>query len=84
MKKALLNIDYTYDFVATEGKLTCGEPGQVLHDYILNLTQEFVEQGEYVFSQLIYIMKMILIIQKRNYSHPIILLVQRGVYYMAI
>lgn len=48
MKKALLNIDYTYDFVATEGKLTCGEPGQVLHDYILNLTQEFVEQGEYV------------------------------------
>src|SRR5699024_6191824 len=48
MKKALLNIDYTYDFVATEGKLTCGEPGQVLHDYILNLTKEFVEQDDYV------------------------------------
>ncbi|MFB7155972.1 hypothetical protein [Lysinibacillus sp. NPDC056232] len=32
LKKALLVIDYTYDFVASDGKLTCGEPGQVLLD----------------------------------------------------
>ncbi|MEY9977659.1 hypothetical protein [Lysinibacillus sp. RC79] len=32
MKKALLVIDYTYDFVASDGKLTCGEPGQALLD----------------------------------------------------
>lgn len=41
MKKALLNIDYTYDFVATDGKLTCGEPGQQLANYITDLTREF-------------------------------------------
>ena len=27
MKKALLVIDYTDDFVAEDGALTCGEPG---------------------------------------------------------
>lgn len=48
MKKALLNIDYTNDFVADEGRLTCGKPGQILHDYILNLTKEFVEHHDYV------------------------------------
>lgn len=46
--KALLNIDYTNDFVAPDGALTCGEPGQVLHDYIVNLTKEFHDNGEYV------------------------------------
>lgn len=48
MKKALLNIDYTYDFVAEYGALTCGEPGQVLHDYIVGLTKEFHDNGDYV------------------------------------
>lgn len=48
MKKALLNIDYTHDFVAADGALTCGEPGQVLHDYILKLTQDFVQEGNFV------------------------------------
>ena len=27
VKKALLVIDYTIDFVAVDGALTCGEPG---------------------------------------------------------
>ena len=44
MKKALLNIDYTNDFVATNGKLTCGEPGQKLLNYICNLTADFHRQ----------------------------------------
>lgn len=48
MKKALINIDYTHDFVASDGSLTCGRPGQKIHDYILNLTKEFVEQEELV------------------------------------
>ncbi len=30
LKKALLVVDYTYDFVATDGKLICSEPGQAL------------------------------------------------------
>lgn len=48
MTKALLNIDYTNDFVATEGALTCGTPGQELHDYIVDLTEKFIENKEYV------------------------------------
>lgn len=48
MKKALIHIDYTNDFVATNGNLACGEPGQIIHDYLLNLTKNFVENGDYV------------------------------------
>ena len=31
-KKALINIDYTVDFVADAGALTCGEPGQAIEE----------------------------------------------------
>ena len=48
MKKALLNIDYTNDFVAVDGALTCGEPGQLLHDYIVQLTKDFYENEDYI------------------------------------
>ncbi|WP_018658843.1 cysteine hydrolase family protein [Allofustis seminis] len=46
--RALLNIDYTNDFVAIDGALTCGLAGQALHDYIVKLTEEFAEAGDYV------------------------------------
>lgn len=45
--KALINIDYTYDFVAADGKLTAGEPAQKLHDYIVSTTREFIVNGDY-------------------------------------
>lgn len=48
MKRALLNVDYTNDFVAEKGALTCGTPGQKLHDYIVELTKLFHENGDYV------------------------------------
>lgn len=48
MGKALLNVDYTYDFVAEDGKLTCGKPGQVLEDYIVSLTKKFIEEDKLV------------------------------------
>src|SRR5690625_7575689 len=48
MKRALLNIDYIYDFVAEDGKLTCSLPGQALEDYIVSLTKEFIEACDYV------------------------------------
>lgn len=47
-RKALINIDYTCDFVATDGALTCGEPGQVLEDEIVRLTEEFINNGDEV------------------------------------
>ena len=48
MKKALLVIDYTVDFVATDGKLTCGEPGQALESTIASLVEQFVTENEFV------------------------------------
>lgn len=46
MKKALIHIDYTNDFVALDGKLTCGEPGIRLEGTILELTKEFTNDSE--------------------------------------
>ncbi|MCP2034869.1 nicotinamidase-related amidase [Planomicrobium sp. HSC-17F08] len=48
MKKALLVVDYTVDFVADDGALTCGEPGQAIEEKICSLTEEFVHAREYV------------------------------------
>lgn len=48
MKKALLNVDYTYDFVADEGKLTCGMPGQAIEKAIVGLTKKFIAAGDFV------------------------------------
>ncbi|MFO1445605.1 cysteine hydrolase [Bacillus sp. Bva_UNVM-123] len=46
-KKALLNVDYTVDFVASDGALTCGEPGQVLEQRITQITKSFIENGDF-------------------------------------
>lgn len=46
-KRALINIDYTVDFVATEGALTCGEPGQLLEHANVELTKEFIKNGDF-------------------------------------
>ena len=48
VKKALINIDYTVDFVADAGALTCGKPGQEIENKIVQLTQEFIDNGDYV------------------------------------
>lgn len=47
-QRALINVDYTYDFVAEDGKLTCGYPGQAIEDKIVSLTEEFIEAGDFV------------------------------------
>ncbi|PLS14673.1 isochorismatase [Bacillus sp. M6-12] len=47
-KKALINIDYTYDFVAEHGALTCGKPGQAIEESITLLTKQFIERGDFV------------------------------------
>lgn len=48
MKKALLNIDYTVDFVADNGALTCGKPGQDIEGAIVQVTKDFIAKGDYV------------------------------------
>ncbi|WP_423800493.1 cysteine hydrolase family protein [Neobacillus sp. SAB-20_R2A] len=47
-KRALINIDYTFDFVADAGALTCGAPGQAIEGKIVELTKEFIASGDYV------------------------------------
>ncbi|WP_163971762.1 cysteine hydrolase family protein [Oceanobacillus halotolerans] len=47
-KHALINVDYTNDFVATDGKLTCGEPGQAIEDNVVSITKEFLDNDDYV------------------------------------
>lgn len=37
MAKALLIIDYTNDFVADNGALTCAKPAQGLEDWLVQL-----------------------------------------------
>jgi nicotinamidase-related amidase len=46
--KALINIDYTYDFVADDGALTCGEPGQKIENKIVERTEAFIRNGDFV------------------------------------
>lgn len=48
-RKALLNIDYTHDFVAQDGKLSCGAPGQALEDRIVEITEAFIQAGDDIF-----------------------------------
>lgn len=46
--QALLIIDYTNDFVADKGALTCGEPGQKLAPAIVTLADQMQQTGDWV------------------------------------
>lgn len=46
--EALLIIDYTNDFIHDNGTLTVGKTGQKLSSYIINLAQQFYQQGKYI------------------------------------
>ncbi|HYK73184.1 MAG TPA: cysteine hydrolase family protein, partial [Pseudoneobacillus sp.] len=46
-KRALINIDYTFDFVADSGALSCRKPGQDIEGEIVRLTEEFIHNGDY-------------------------------------
>lgn len=49
MSKALLVIDYTNDFVAEDGALTCGSPGREIEHAIVERIKEAVEKEEEIF-----------------------------------
>lgn len=46
MKKALINIDYTVDFVT--GALPCGEPGEKIEESITKITMDFINEGNFI------------------------------------
>ena len=49
MTKALISIDYTYDFVADGGKLTAGKPAQAIEAALVAKTKAAYEAGDYIF-----------------------------------
>lgn len=48
MKRALIIIDYTNDFVQNDGALTCGAPAQALEKYLHNVTESFMDEEDLV------------------------------------
>lgn len=48
MKRALLIVDYANDFVADDGRLTCGKIGQDLDYKIVTLVHEFERSGDLI------------------------------------
>ncbi|WP_070119915.1 cysteine hydrolase family protein [Bacillus marinisedimentorum] len=48
MEKALIVVDYTYDFIAEDGKLTCGDSGRAIESEIAGLIREFEKKGELI------------------------------------
>lgn len=48
-KKALVLIDYTYDFVADDGRLTAGKPAQAIDDAIASRVEAVLADGGLVF-----------------------------------
>lgn len=49
MNEALVIIDYTNDFVATNGALTAGRPAQAIEDAIEQLAEQYARAGKFVF-----------------------------------
>ena len=66
MMKALISIDYTNDFVATDGKLTTGAAGQAIESELVALTKDFLAAGEYVVLRLMPTTLLTNIIQRTN------------------
>lgn len=46
--RGLVIIDYTYDFVADDGALTTGKPGQQIEQELLNVTDDFLSKNDFV------------------------------------
>lgn len=48
MDKALINVDFTNDFVASNGSLTVGKPAQKIENRVVELSQEFLDDGQFI------------------------------------
>lgn len=46
--KALISIDYTYDFIATDGSLTTGLAGQLIENEMVKLAESFINHNDFV------------------------------------
>ena len=48
-KNALIVVDYSYDFIADDGRLTCGKPGQDIETFILNRLETYQTHDQDIF-----------------------------------
>ena len=48
-RKALIVVDYSYDFIADDGRLTCGKPGQDIESFILKRLGTYQSEGQDIF-----------------------------------
>ena len=48
--KALIVVDYSYDFIADDGRLTCGKPGQDIEHFIVERLNQYQHQHDNIFS----------------------------------
>ncbi|ALN76892.1 MULTISPECIES: cysteine hydrolase family protein [Staphylococcus] len=48
-KRALIVVDYSNDFIADNGKLTCGGAGQAIEGYIVDRIQHYHDKKENIF-----------------------------------
>ena len=46
--KALISIDYTNDFIADDGALTTGLAGQQIESEMLNITNSFIKNNQFI------------------------------------
>ncbi|MFW3612923.1 cysteine hydrolase family protein [Staphylococcus caprae] len=50
-KNALIIVDYSVDFIADNGKLTCGKPGQEIENFIVDRIHSYIDhQDEVIFT----------------------------------
>jgi len=47
VNKALINIDYTVDFASIDGRLSCGEMGEIIEKEVTSITEKFIRNGDY-------------------------------------
>ncbi len=47
--RALLVVDYSYHFIADDGLLTCGKPGQNIEDFIVSRINDFNYYQDHIF-----------------------------------
>lgn len=49
LKDALIIVDYSYDFVALDGKLTCGKPAIALESALVSKWEQYIDAGKPVY-----------------------------------
>lgn len=47
--KALIVVDYSYDFIADDGRLTCGKPGQNIEHFIVERLKQYQNHHDNIF-----------------------------------